>query len=179
VSTAEGVVFAVLGGYFGLIGLYQIVLAIAAFFHRADKPAPEDAERAASRLVVLVPAHDEAGLIGRCVESLRSQSYPDERYDVVVIADNCADDTAGVARAAGAEVLVRHEPDLRGKGRALRWALDRVAARTPAPDGIVVVDADSVADSDFLATLARPFEQGRLRCRGSRCWRRTARRRRR
>jgi hypothetical protein len=79
---------------------------------------------------------------------------------VVVVADNCTDDTAAVAREAGASVLVRDVPDLRGKGHALRWAFDRVLREDPAPDAIAVVDADAVAGPGLLGALVRPLERG-------------------
>jgi 1,2-diacylglycerol 3-beta-glucosyltransferase len=109
---------------------------------------------------VLVPAHDEELLVGRCVESLLEQTYPRELYEVVVIADNCTDQTAARAEAAGAEVLVRDEPDVRGKGQALRWALDRLLTRAEPPDAVVVVDADTVAVPEFLELLTRPLDDG-------------------
>jgi hypothetical protein len=109
---------------------------------------------------VLVPAHDEEGSIARCVRSLLDQGYPRELFDVIVIADNCTDQTAAVAGEAGAEVLVRDEPDVRGKGRALRWAMDQLLERTPGYDAFAVVDADSTAGRDFLAALVRPLEEG-------------------
>jgi hypothetical protein len=56
--------------------------------------------------------------------------------------------------------MVRDEPGARGKGRALRWAMDRLLAASPPPDAIVVVDADTVADPEFLATLSVLFEAG-------------------
>ena len=155
-ATTVGVLFAVLGGLVAVFAVYQLVLAIAAFFYRR----PRSLDEPRSRLVVLVPAHDEAALIARCVGSLNAQTYPADLYELIVIADNCTDDTAAVARAAGAEVLVRDRPDERGKGRALRWAMDQIVARTPGPDGIAVVDADSVAAPDFLESLVVPLEQG-------------------
>ena len=83
----------------------------------------------------------------------------------MVVADNCTDDTAQLAAAAGASVLVREEPNLRGKGRALRWAMDAVldgvdASMNRRPDAFVIVDADSVADPSLLAGLAGHFEAG-------------------
>ncbi len=112
------------------------------------------------RLVVLVPAHNECELIGRCVRSLRDQSYPAASYRVVVIADNCTDATAAVAVAEGAEVMVRTDPQQRGKGQALRWAMDRLLAAPDAPEAVIVVDADSVADRDFIDQLAASFAAG-------------------
>ncbi len=78
---------------------------------------------------------------------------------MVVVADNCDDRTAELARACGAEVLVRDDPVALGKGHALRWALDRLLAAAP-PDGVVVVDADSVADPELLAHLAGALAEG-------------------
>jgi hypothetical protein len=144
-----------LGAVAAVLGAYLALLSFAAFFH----PDGVRAVAPVSRIAVLVPAHDEAALIARCVTSLRAQEYPAELFDVIVVADNCTDDTAALARSAGADVLVRDAPDLRGKGRALRWAMDRLLA-SRAPDAIVVVDADTVADPGFLATLVAPFEAG-------------------
>jgi cellulose synthase/poly-beta-1,6-N-acetylglucosamine synthase-like glycosyltransferase len=151
-----GLVLALLGGVFATFSLYQLLLALAAF--RYEPPgAPGSPGR---RVAVLVPAHDEAALIERCVRSLSAQTYPQELYEVIVIADNCGDDTAALARKAGAVVLERREPDARGKGQALRWALDRVLASKPPPDSVAIVDADSVANPDFLEMLNGGLEAG-------------------
>jgi 1,2-diacylglycerol 3-beta-glucosyltransferase len=156
--TATAVVVAV-GTVVVAFCLYQLIVVIAALLYRAPG-AGDDATPLQRRLVVVVPAHDEAMLIARCVQSLETQTYPSNLYDVVVVADNCTDDTAQIARAAGADVLVRTAPGARGKGHALRWAFERVLARSPAPDAVVVVDADSVADPELLENLVRPFERG-------------------
>ena len=135
---------------------YLVVLSAAAFFHRASVPTGA----ANHRLVVLVPAHDEAELIGRCLASLFDQSYPRELYRVVVIADNCQDSTAALARAAGAEVMVREDLTAVGKGRALRWATERLLALDAGLDAVVVVDADSVAHPELLRELAAELDTG-------------------
>jgi 1,2-diacylglycerol 3-beta-glucosyltransferase len=142
-----------------LFAVYQVTLSIAALFYH--RPRVDAAPRSpASRLVVLIPAYNEAGVIERCVASLQEQSYPRDRYRILVVADNCTDETAAVAAAAGAEVLIRDEPAVRGKGRALRWAMDRILAPDEAPDAIVVVDADSFAERDFLRALTARLEDG-------------------
>src|SRR5205814_5727398 len=128
----------------------------ASAFHR-----PKKADKTPrSRLAVLVPAHNEAELIDRCVASLQKQRYPSHLFRIVVVADNCTDDTAEIARFAGAEVLVRHQPTARGKGQALAWAIGHVFSDPKVPDAIVVVDADSVADADFLRRLEVEFAAG-------------------
>jgi 1,2-diacylglycerol 3-beta-glucosyltransferase len=149
-----------LGSAVALASVYLLVLAVAAFFYRGYRPRHGRRTRPAGSIAVLVPAHNERRLIGRCVKALLGQTFDRERYRVFVIADNCTDDTAERAAAAGADVLVRNDPTARGKGHALRWAIERVTTRRPPPDAIVVVDADSVADPRFLETLVRPFEGG-------------------
>ena len=150
-------VFVIAGGVAATFGIYLLTLSIAAFFYSGGRG---DGGPPSTSVVVLVPAHDEAALIARCVRSLRAQTYPAELCDVVVVADNCTDATATIAAGAGACVWGRDEPDARGKGQALRWAIDRVLALEAAPEAVVVVDADSVADPDFLVELVAPFEAG-------------------
>lgn len=143
-----------------LIALYLAVLALAA-------PASQRRPGAAIpevRVTVLVPAHNEELLVARCVRSLLTQRYPAHLRRVVVVADNCTDQTAERAREAGAEVLVRSHL-ARGKGHALSWAVEHLLAEAVPPAAIGVVDADSVADPDLLRHLvdglsASPAVQG-------------------
>jgi 1,2-diacylglycerol 3-beta-glucosyltransferase len=150
---AAGAVLAALGGVVAGLGVYQLVLACAAFRYRP----PGGSASPTKRVAVLVPAHDEEASIARCVRSLLDQAYPRELFEVIVIADNCTDATAPVAREAGADVLVRDAPDARGKGQALRWAFDQLLERF---DAFAVVDADSTAERDFLGALVRPLDDG-------------------
>lgn len=147
-------------GAFGLIflglALYLLVLAIAAF---ASPPPGVIQPNSATRVAVLIPAHNEQALIGLSVESLLNQSYPRDRYRVFVIADNCEDETARVASSAGAEVLVRDDRGATGKGHALRWAFDRLLLDRDFA-AFVVVDADSIADAEMLTQLVAAFQAG-------------------
>jgi 1,2-diacylglycerol 3-beta-glucosyltransferase len=116
-------------------------------------PGPEGGGGPPPRLLFLVPAHDEELLIADCVRSLVGLHYPAARRDVVVIADNCADATATIARTEGATALERTDAELRGKPRAIAWALERLPFREY--DSVVIVDADTVVDPGFAAELAR------------------------
>ncbi|HYU00596.1 MAG TPA: glycosyltransferase family 2 protein [Gemmatimonadales bacterium] len=104
-------------------------------------------------LLFLVPAHNEELLIEPCVRSLMQLRYPTTRFRVVVIADNCTDRTAALARAAGAHCLERNDLARPGKPRAIAWALEQSA--TQDYDGVVVVDADTVVAADFAVALAQ------------------------
>jgi 1,2-diacylglycerol 3-beta-glucosyltransferase len=155
---ALGIVLVAAGLPVAGAGAYLLVLA-AASFRRSRGPAPRPA-RPEPLLAVLVPAHDEEPIVGRCVASLRDQTHPAARTRLVVIADNCTDRTAQVAMAAGAEVVERTDDRRGGKGHALRWAMDRLLAAPEPPDAVVVVDADSVADRELLAHLAGALAGG-------------------
>jgi len=105
--------------------------------------------------MILMPAHDEAG--GIAATLARQLPLLDPQIRLLVIADNCADDTAAIARAAGALVLERHDATRRGKGHALAFGRD--ALRDGAlpgqfpPDCLVILDADCEIDGDDLRRL--------------------------
>jgi cellulose synthase/poly-beta-1,6-N-acetylglucosamine synthase-like glycosyltransferase len=89
--------------------------------------------------VVLVPAHNEALGIRETIKSISRELAPGDR--VLVVADNCTDPTALIARESGAEVAERSDPMRQGKGYALQAGLVQLAAGQP-PEIVVVVDAD-------------------------------------
>ncbi len=108
---------------------------------------------------IVVPAHNEAAGIAATVESLLAVQYPSDRRRIIVVADNCTDDTALRARAAGATVLERHHASERGKGYALAHAYSRSLADGFA-DVVVVVDADSSVSPNLLSAFAARFVSG-------------------
>jgi cellulose synthase/poly-beta-1,6-N-acetylglucosamine synthase-like glycosyltransferase len=131
----------------------------AARLPRREPHAPQIKDSAANsadcgasvtRLAVLVPAHDEAAGISATLSSIRSQLKPTDR--LLVVADNCTDATADIARRCGAEVVERQQADLRGKGYALDFGLRHLAADPPSV--LVIVDADCTLGEDCLRHLA-------------------------
>jgi cellulose synthase/poly-beta-1,6-N-acetylglucosamine synthase-like glycosyltransferase len=103
------------------------------------------------RVVVLMPAHNESDGIARPLNAIRMQLQPGDR--VLVVADNCSDDTAEVARANGAEVVVRTDPERRGKGYALDFGVRQLMVDPP--EVVIVVDADCIVHGYALDMLAR------------------------
>jgi cellulose synthase/poly-beta-1,6-N-acetylglucosamine synthase-like glycosyltransferase len=109
-------------------------------------------------LAVIMPAHNEATLIVRTLEALSAVLPPNAR--VMVVADNCTDDTAQLARTQAVIVIERNDPVRRGKGFALAFARDALAQRPP--DAIVVIDADCIPAPGTLTTLgAAAVQEGR------------------
>ncbi|MGI0489206.1 glycosyltransferase family 2 protein [Pantanalinema rosaneae CENA516] len=103
------------------------------------------------RVDVLVPAHNEAAGIGHTLESVLPQLSPQDQ--LVVIADNCTDDTAEVARTLGVTVIERHDPVRRGKGYALDFGMQYIAQQSP--DIVVIMDADCLAEPGAIAQIAQ------------------------
>lgn len=110
------------------------------------------------RLAVVVPAHNEEASIGGCVASLLESAKRLAGCQVVVVADNCSDQTADRARQAGARVLVRVDLVRRGKGYALRFAFDRLIQEDF--DGFLVVDADTVVSTNLVQEVAASLRAG-------------------
>jgi cellulose synthase/poly-beta-1,6-N-acetylglucosamine synthase-like glycosyltransferase len=99
---------------------------------------------------VLIAAHNEAAVVGNVVKSVHEMNYPKELFDVFVIADNCTDNTAAIARDAGAKVHVRENRQEKGKGYALDWFFDRLFKLDRDYDAVVVLDADNLVSRNFL-----------------------------
>ena len=116
----------------------------------ADEKKPR---RNLPRLLFLVPAHNEELLIGACVRSLVTMKYHGPSRRVVVVADNCTDDTVRVARSAGAEVLERVNATQPGKPNAIAWALGGLDLKEW--DACVVIDADSTVAPGFALGLSK------------------------
>ena len=131
----------------GLMAVPAVVFGLALLkpARRLRAGGAQDTEQ--RRLLFLVSAHNEEVLIGECVRSLVGVDYPSDRLLVVVIANNCNDRTAEVARAAGARVLERTDLEREGKPHALAWALELL--REEPYDTCVIVDADSIAEPGF------------------------------
>ncbi|AJR18512.1 glycosyltransferase family 2 protein [Pimelobacter simplex] len=109
-------------------------------------------------LTVLVPAHNEAASIGATLASLFAQSRPPER--VVVVADNCTDDTAAIARAGGAEVF-ETVANTHKKAGGLNQALRDLLPGQGENDLVMVMDADTVLDAGFLDSVVRRMTDDR------------------
>jgi cellulose synthase/poly-beta-1,6-N-acetylglucosamine synthase-like glycosyltransferase len=126
-----------------------LVLAFQVLVSSRNRPAAELAARQPhERLAVLIPAHNEAAGIARTLDALKPQLAGRDR--LLVVADNCQDETAAIARACGAEAIERFNATERGKGYALAFGLEHLKA-DPVQQ-VIIVDADcQVADGAIHA----------------------------
>jgi cellulose synthase/poly-beta-1,6-N-acetylglucosamine synthase-like glycosyltransferase len=145
--------------YLGVVCLFVLAVTLASWTRRRPAAMPGGAE---ARFLFVIPAHDEEAGIGATVASCLAVRHPRERFDVLAIADNCTDGTAQAARAAGARVVERHDPEKRSKGYALEYLFAQLERDGDAEryDAVVVVDADTRVDPDLLAHFARALAGG-------------------
>ena len=111
-----------------------------------------------TRFVIAIPAHDEGSVIAATISRLQCLNYPAALFTVHVVADHCTDNTAALARDAGAVVHERNEGPRTGKGAALVWLFERVL-RQPS-DAVVVFDSDTQVEADFLRWMDARLSQG-------------------
>jgi 1,2-diacylglycerol 3-beta-glucosyltransferase len=135
------------------IGAYLGVLTI--FSRGLKTPAPDHSRSFA----IVVPAHNEASGIVATINSLRSLDYPADKFSIVVIADNCTDNTAELARNSGVTVIERFDDARRSKGFALTDVLPNVM-QNPRFDAVVIIDADTQVDKNLLGAMSARFASG-------------------
>lgn len=118
------------------------------------------------RFAAISCGRNEAGVIAQLVKSLKDQDYPEDLIDIYVVADNCTDNTAVIARQAGATVFVRNNKVEVGKCYALDYALKRIFTEHADRDyaGILVFDSDNLVDPGFVAAMNAAYDSGEQIC---------------
>lgn len=136
---------------------YQLWYLTIPFTRQAPPHKPE----VLHRFAVLICARNEREVIGELIRSIQSQTYDQSLLTIFVMADNCTDDTAEIARQAGAVVYVRENKQLVGKGYALEQLLCNVQQEYPQTfDGFFVFDADNILKPTFIEEMNRTFTDG-------------------
>ena len=137
---------------------YQLFYVLVVLTRRA----PKKVARANHRYAVMVAARNEETVIADLIHSIKVQNYPAELIDIFVIADNCTDNTADVAREAGAIVFPRSNDKLVGKGYALDYGLKAIWEQYADRDyeAFFVFDADNVLDANYFREMNKVFDGG-------------------
>ena len=151
----------VLGVAVTLWGGYYMVCALMSW----RRPMDYGNHPATTRFAVLVAARNEELVIGSLINSLLTQNYPPELYDVWVIPNNCTDNTALAARNFGAKVLECTVP-VSSKGEVMRFAYRTL--KDKGYDAFCVFDADNMADPNFLKEMNNAYRAGARAAQGYR-----------
>ena len=151
------VIFAVIA----FLTFYKTVYRCMGFFIKAKKfdPAPQT-----KKYGIVIAARNEELVIGNLVDSLHEQTYPRDKFQVFVVADNCDPDdrTAEIAREHGATVYERHCPEKARKGWALEYLFENIEKDygIKSFDGYLFFDADNVVSRDYLERMNEAFATG-------------------
>ena len=137
--------------------VYQLIVSLCSLVKLKDKPLVEEKDH---KFMAILPAHNEENVIGNLIDSLKKQDYPANLIDIYVIADNCTDNTARVAREAGAIVYERYDETKKTKGYALDWFLQQKIKENAPYDAICIFDADNIVDKNFLKAMNKKLCQG-------------------
>lgn len=144
-----------LGCYLSFYVIYTLGIVLIHFFLKGkDQPLCEPR----TRFAVIIPAHNEELLVERLLRSLASQDYPSSMVKVIVVADNCTDNTPAIALSYHVSVLIRSDLQLRGKGYAIKYGIEKIDYSEFG--AIFVVDADSIVELGTLRALDQAIQQG-------------------
>lgn len=140
-----------------LCSAYWLVMALAS----VRQPKPPAKRTPTHRFAITLPAHDEEDVIGTTVTRLLALDYPRDLFSVHIVADHCSDQTAAVARAAGATVHERNSGPRSGKGAALSWLFEQMLTDDKTIDAVVIFDADTLVSPDFLRYMDAHLATGK------------------
>jgi len=132
-----------------IIGIYHVLIGMFGFISLKEKKRETNK---INTFALIVSAHNEEAVIANLIHSLKAIDYPDNSYDIFVVADNCTDQTAQIAENCGANVFIRTS-DKRGKGYALEWIFEKLFDFEKKYDYIAVFDADNLSDKSFLKEM--------------------------
>ena len=151
-------VLSAVGILFTVLYAYQVIYALIGLF---CKPVVHEKSNR-NRFAVIISARNESAVIENLLNSINGQTYPSELVDVYVIADNCTDNTAEIARNCGAIVYERFNKEKVGKGYAMDFLFDKIFASVGEEyyDGYFVFDADNLLEPDYIEQMNKTFSAG-------------------
>ena len=153
-----GIINLVIGIIFTLCYFYQFIYLIIAYVGKREKYPDADPRKYA----VLISARNESKVIHNLLTSLNDQDYPKDRYTVYLVADNCTDNTADIAREHGAVVYERHNQIEKGKGYAIDYLIKCIERDygDDCCDAYIVFDADNVVEKNYITEINKTFAEG-------------------
>ena len=137
--------------------IYNLAISLCSLIKFKDKPLITNKKH---KFMAILPAHNEEMVIGNLIDSLNNQDYDKELLDIYVIADNCTDKTAQIAREHGAIVYERFNNNEKTKGHALNWFLKQKIEEKADYDAFFVFDSDNIVDKNFTKNMNKKLCQG-------------------
>ena len=148
----------IIGNIISILVIYKILyFIIGIFFTRKFKKAKK-----MHKYGICIAARNEEKVIGNLLDSIYKQNYPKDKYQVFVVADNCTDKTAKVAKSKGAIVYERFNNKEKTKGYALKYLFNKIEDdyKTDSFEGYFIFDADNLLKEDYLSKMNDAFDEG-------------------
>ena len=142
---------------------YQGIYILIALIGKRKKENVNEVDAALHKYAFIIAARNENAVIGNLIDSIKNQNYPKELIDVIVVADNCTDNTAEISRQHGAIVYERFNNILVGKGYAMDYVFNKIKEEQgdyTCYDGYFVFDADNVIDVNYVREMNKVFDSG-------------------
>lgn len=141
-----------------IMGIYGLFYAAIALFGLKKRKSDFPETPACKRIAALIAARNEESVIGQLIESLLAQKYPRELFDVIVVPNNCTDDTEGVAMRAGARI-VHVQGEVHSKGEALKSAFAQLLEEGKY-DAYAIFDADNIVHPNYMQAANNALNAG-------------------
>ena len=142
---------------------YQGIYVIIALLGKKKKKNYNTEAKTLHKYAFIIAARNENAVIGNLIDSIKNQNYPSELIDVIVVADNCTDNTAEISRQHGAIVYERFNNILIGKGYAMDYVFNKICEERgdyTCYDGYFVFDADNIIDVNYVREMNKVFDSG-------------------
>ena len=152
VEVVTGILFTILGA----IMAHFVIFAVAGLFKKEPCPKTERI----NRLGLIIPARNEESVVSGLIESIQKNNYPQDQLQIFVIAHNCTDRTAEIARSAGATVYEYNNPEENTMGYAFKYLFSCIERDygTQSFDGFILFNADNILDKDYISRMNDAFE---------------------
>lgn len=151
-------IYNILSVFLGIIVIHKaIYYAIGFLFTRKFKPAKNK-----HKYAILIAARNEKYVIGNLLDSIKKQDYPSDLLTTFVVADNCTDDTASIARKHGAICYERFDEEHKTKGFALQYLLEQIEKDygRMSFEGYFIFDADNLLNQNYITKMNDAFDSG-------------------